>query len=164
MPQLSLHSPIGDLTVSTEDEHIVALDWGWGRDQDETPVLLRAKEQLEDYFDGKRGTFDLPLRPEGSAFYRAVWKIMCEIPAGQVLTYGEISKRLIAKHTGANARAVGTACGRNPIPVIIPCHRVIGAAGLGGYSGDGGTDTKLVLLRHEGYRVDTNLPLFESLE
>ena len=159
MPQLSLHSPIGDLTVSAEDEHIVALDWGWGRDQDETPVLVRARAQLEDYFDGKRTSFDLPLRPEGSAFHRAVWKIMCEIPAGQVLTYGEISKRL-----KASARAVGTACGRNPIPVIIPCHRVIGTGGIGGYSGDGGVDTKLILLRHEGYRADPALPLFESLE
>lgn len=159
MPQLSLHSPIGDLTVSAEDEHIVALDWGWGRDQDETPVLVQARQQLEDYFDGTRGSFDLPLRPEGSAFHRAVWKIMCEIPAGQVLTYGEISKRL-----KASARAVGTACGRNPIPVIIPCHRVIGTGKLGGYSGDGGVDTKLVLLRHEGYQVDSALPLFDSLD
>lgn len=164
MPQLSLHSPIGDLTVSAEDEHVVALDWGWGRDQTETPVLARAREQLEAYFDGTLARFDLPLRPEGSAFHRAVWKIMCEIPAGQVLTYGEISKRLISKHAGANPRAVGTACGRNPIPVIIPCHRVIGAGKLGGYSGDGGVDTKLVLLRHEGYRVDPALPLFDSLK
>ncbi len=159
MPQLSVHSPIGDLTVSAEDEHIVALDWGWGRDQDETPVLMEARRQLEDYFDGKRGGFDLPLNPDGTAFHRAVWKIMCEIPAGQVLTYGEISKRL-----KASARAVGTACGRNPIPVIIPCHRVIGTAGLGGYSGDGGVDTKLILLRLEGYPLDPALPLFESLE
>ena len=159
MPQLSLHSPIGDLTVSAEDEHIVALDWGWGRDQEPTPVLTRAIAQLEDYFDGKLKTFDLPLNPEGSAFHRAVWRIMQEIPCGQVLTYGEISARL-----KASARAVGTACGRNPIPVIIPCHRVIGTGGLGGYSGDGGVDTKVVLLRHEGYKIAETLPLFESLE
>ena len=159
MPQLSLQSPIGDLTVSAEDEHIVALDWGWGRDQEETPVLVRARAQLDDYFDGKLKTFDLPLRPDGSAFHQAVWKIMTEIPYGQVLTYGAISDRL-----KASARSVGTACGRNPIPVIIPCHRVIGAAGLGGYSGDGGVDTKVVLLRHEGYALDPKLPLFESLE
>ncbi|MHB1206834.1 MAG: methylated-DNA--[protein]-cysteine S-methyltransferase [Rhodospirillaceae bacterium] len=159
MPQLSLHSPIGDLTLSAEDEHIVALDWGWGRDQEPTPVLQRAVAQLEDYFDGKLKTFDLPLRPDGSAFHRAVWRIMLEIPCGQVLTYGEISARL-----KASARAVGTACGRNPIPVIIPCHRVIGTGGLGGYSGDGGVDTKVVLLRLEGYKIDETLPLFESLE
>lgn len=159
MPQISLHSPIGDLTVSAEDEQIVALDWGWGRDQEPTPVLERARAQLEDYFDGKLTRFDLPLRPEGTSFHRAVWKIMCEIPAGSVLTYGEISKRL-----NVSARSVGTACGRNPIPVIIPCHRVIGTAGIGGYSGDGGVDTKLVLLRLEGYPVDPALPLFESLE
>ena len=159
MPQLSLHSPIGDLTVSTDDEYIVALDWGWGRDQEPTPVLARAIAQLEDYFDGKLKAFDLPLRPEGTAFHRAVWQAMVDIPYGQVLTYGEISARL-----KASARAVGTACGRNPIPVIIPCHRVIGTGGLGGYSGDGGVDTKVFLLRHEGYKIDETLPLFESLE
>ena len=160
MPQLSLHSPIGDLTVSADEEQIVALDWGWGRDQEPTPVLTRAVAQLEDYFDGKLKAFDLPLRPDGTAFHQAVWQAMIEIPYGHVLTYGEISARL-----KASARSVGTACGRNPIPVIIPCHRVISTGGgMGGYSGDGGVDTKLMLLRLEGYPVNDTLPLFESLE
>lgn len=145
MPQLSMHSPIGDLTVSEEDGAIVALDWGWGRDQATTPLLQRTRDQLNAYFDGDPADFDLPLNPEGSAFQRRVWKAMCDIPAGGTETYGSLADRI-----DGIARAVGTACGRNPIPIIIPCHRVVAASGLGGYSGDGGLDTKVALLRLEG--------------
>ncbi len=145
MPQLSLRSPIGDLTVSEEDGHIVALDWGWGRDQAETPLLARARDLLEAYFDGEAADFDLPFRPEGTEFQRAVWRGMCEIPHGHTWTYGRLADR-----AGGIARAVGTACGANPIPVLIPCHRVVAASGLGGYSGDGGLETKVALLRLEG--------------
>ena len=145
MPQLSMHSPIGDLTVSEEDGAIVALDWGWGRDQATTPLLQRTRDRLNAYFDGDPTDFDLPLNPEGSAFQRRVWKAMCDIPAGGTETYGSLADRI-----DGIARAVGTACGRNPIPIIIPCHRVVAASGLGGYSGDGGLDTKVALLRLEG--------------
>ena len=145
MPQLSLHSPVGDLTVSEENGAIVALDWGWGRDQDTTPLLRRTRDQLNAYFDGDATDFDLPLEPAGSPFQRRVWTAMCEIPAGGTETYGSLADRI-----DGIARAVGTACGRNPIPIIIPCHRVVAANGLGGYSGDGGLETKVALLRLEG--------------
>lgn len=145
MPQLSLHSPVGDLTVSEENGAIVALDWGWGRDQDTTPLLRRARDLLNAYFDGDATDFDLPLEPAGSPFQRRVWTAMCEIPAGGTETYGSLADRI-----DGIARAVGTACGRNPIPIIIPCHRVVAANGLGGYSGDGGLETKVALLRLEG--------------
>lgn len=145
MPQLSLHSPVGDLTVSEENGAIVALDWGWGRDQDTTPLLRRARDLLNAYFDGDATDFDLPLEPAGSPFQRRVWTAMCEIPAGGMETYGSLADRI-----DGIARAVGTACGRNPIPIIIPCHRVVAANGLGGYSGDGGLETKVALLRLEG--------------
>jgi methylated-DNA-[protein]-cysteine S-methyltransferase len=146
MPQLSLHSPIGDLTISEEAGAVVALDWGWARDQTETPLLLEAKRQLERYFDGALRHFDLPLAPSGTPFRQKVWDAMQEIPAGETRSYGEL-----AAAVGSAARAVGGACGANPIPVIIPCHRVLAAAGaLGGYSGDGGLDTKVALLRLEG--------------
>ncbi len=145
MPQLSMHSPIGDLTVSEENGAIVALDWGWGRDQETTPLLQRARDQLNAYFDGDPVDFDLPLNPAGSAFQRRVWKAMCDIPAGGTETYGSLAGRI-----EGIARAVGTACGKNPIPIIIPCHRVVAANSLGGYSGDGGLDTKVALLRLEG--------------
>lgn len=140
MPQLSLHSPIGDLTVSEESGEIVALDWGWGRDQTETPILLRAKSALQEYFDGAP-LADLPLRPHGSAYRQRVWQALRQIPAGQTRTYVEISR--IA---GGSARSVGGANAANPIAIFIPCHRVVAVAGLGGYSGGDGLQTKQKLL------------------
>ncbi len=142
MPQLSLHGPLGDLTLSEEAGAIVALDWGWGAVQKETPLLRLARRQLDRYFDGEAQIFDLPLAPAGSAFHRRVWRALCAIPYGQTRTYGDIARSL-----ASGARAVGTACGRNPIPILIPCHRVLGAGGaLGGYSADGGPATKRALL------------------
>jgi methylated-DNA-[protein]-cysteine S-methyltransferase len=152
VPQRSLHSPVGDLTVSEEDGVIVALDWGWARDQSDTPLLREAANQLNDYFDGTRTDFDLPTAPAGTPFQIAVWRAMQAIPAGSTRTYGDIAKEL-----GSAARAVGMACGANPIPVIIPCHRILAAAGLGGYSGDGGLDTKRALLRLEGVPIQESL-------
>jgi methylated-DNA-[protein]-cysteine S-methyltransferase len=143
MPQLSLHTPLGDLTVSEEDGAIVALDWGRGRDQDATPLLLRARDQLQDYFDGTRTAFDLPLAPHGTAFRRKVWDALCTIPAGQTRSYLDIARQI-----GCRApRAIGQANGANPIPILIPCHRVVAADGsLGGYSGGEGEATKRYLL------------------
>ncbi len=145
MPQLSTHSPVGDLTVSEEDGKIIGLDWGWGRDQTPTPLLDQAIQQLNDYFDDQRDDFDLPLRPEGTPFQKAVWREMLKIPKGATKTYGDLSDTL-----NSAARAVGMACGANPIPVIIPCHRIVAANGLGGFSGQGGVETKVELLRFEG--------------
>jgi len=148
LPQLSLHTPLGDLTVSEEDGAIVAVDWGWGRDQDETPLLLLAREQLQEYFDGVRVAFELPLQPQGTAYRRRVWAALCEIPPGATRTYADI-----ARVAGGSARSVGQANGANPIPVLIPCHRVIASAGLGGYSGGDGLDTKRFLLQLEARAV-----------
>ena len=143
MPQLSLHTPLGELTISEEDGAIVALDWGRGRDQDPTPLLLRARGQLQDYFDGTLSAFDLPLAPHGTAFQRKVWDALCTIPAGQTRSYADI-----ARQVGCRApRAIGQANGANPIPILIPCHRVVAADGsLGGYSGGEGEATKRYLL------------------
>lgn len=146
MTQLSMHSPVGDLTVSEDDGAIVSVDWGWGAMQAETPLLLEAKRQLDLYFDGELKQFDLPLRPYGSKLKKQVWDAMLRIPYGFTETYGKI-----AAEVGAPARSVGSACGANPIPIIIPCHRVLAAnGGMGGYSGDGGVETKVFLLRLEG--------------
>ena len=152
MPQLSMHSPVGDLTISEEDGAIVSVDWGWGRDQTESELLTRAVQQLNEYFDGTRKDFDLPLKPWGTAFDKAVWREMLRIPCGEVRTYGDLAKRL-----DAPARAIGTACGRNPIPVIIPCHRVVGTGNLGGFSGAGGVETKIALLGIEGNELGITL-------
>ncbi|MBI1180411.1 MAG: methylated-DNA--[protein]-cysteine S-methyltransferase [Alphaproteobacteria bacterium] len=146
MPQLSMHSPVGDLSISEDDGAIVAVDWGWGSLQTPTPLLREARRQLDAYFDGDLRQFTLPMRPFGTAFQRRVWQAMSAIPYGKTVTYGDISREL-----ASSARAVGGACGRNPIPIIVPCHRVLGAGGaVGGYSGEGGGETKLLLLRLEG--------------
>ena len=142
MPQLSLLTNLGDLTISEDDGAIVALDWGRGRDQAETPLLRRARDQLQDYFDGKRLTFDLPLAPHGSDFQKRVWAALCAIPPGETRSYADIARAI-----GSAPRAVGGANGANPIPIIIPCHRVVAADGsLGGYSGGDGPATKRFLL------------------
>ncbi len=153
MPQLSVHSPVGDLTISEEDGKIVSLDWGWSPFQEETELLLKTKNLLDQYFDGDNPTFDIPLDPPGTGFQKKVWNIMLEIPYGKFLTYGDISKRL-----GSHARAVGMACGQNPIPILIPCHRVLGKDGkLTGFSGGEGVHTKQFLLDLE--ETDDNLKL-----
>jgi methylated-DNA-[protein]-cysteine S-methyltransferase len=146
MPQLSLHSPAGDLTLSEEDGRLVSLDWGWVPEQNPTTLLREARCQLEAYFDGARQVFSLPLAPPGTAFQRRVWQKLEKIPYGETMSYGEIAQAL---HSAP--RAIGGACGANPIPIIIPCHRVLAANGaLGGYSGDGGVETKSFLLALEG--------------
>jgi methylated-DNA-[protein]-cysteine S-methyltransferase len=142
MPQLSLLTNLGDLTISEDDGAIVALDWGRGRDQEETPLLRRARDQLQAYFDGKRLTFDLPLAPRGSDFQKRVWAALCAIPPGETRSYADIARAI-----GSAPRAVGGANGANPVPIIIPCHRVVAADGsLGGYSGGDGPATKRFLL------------------
>ncbi|MEW5727215.1 MAG: methylated-DNA--[protein]-cysteine S-methyltransferase [Pseudomonadota bacterium] len=146
MPALAFNSPIGPLTVFEEDGAIVAVEWGWPPESEETPLLLAARDQLEAYFEGRRKDFDLPLAPHGTDFQRKVWRALAAIPAGQVKTYGQLAAEL-----GTSPRALGGACGRNPIPVIVPCHRVLAAdGGLGGYSGMDGIDTKRFLLTLEG--------------
>ena len=144
MSQISMHAPIGDLTISAEDNVVVSLDWGWAQEQNTNTLLQNAKSQLNDYFDGLRKNFDLPLEPPGTKFQQRVWSMMEQIPYGKTITYGEIAKAL-----GSSARAVGMACGANPLPVIIPCHRVVAANNMGGYSGDGGVETKRALLHLE---------------
>lgn len=143
-------SPLGLLSVTSNGAAITSVDWGTGpapaaATTDARPELQAAAEQLAAYFEGRLQVFDLPLAVEAPAFQQSVCEVMRAIPFGQTLTYGDIARRL-----GAPAQAVGQACGGNPIPVIIPCHRVLGATGLGGYSGQGGVETKVWLLRHEG--------------
>ena len=143
MPQLSLLTPLGDLSVSEEDGRIVSVDWGRGRDQDRTPLLENARRQLQEYFDGERAAFELPLAPHGTAFQQKVWAALTRIPPGETRSYADI-----ARDVGCRAaRAIGQANGRNPIPILIPCHRVVGADGsIGGYSGGDGPTTKQYLL------------------
>ena len=145
VPQLSLHSPVGALTIAQEDEALVALDWGWGCAQQETTLLRRAREQLHAYFDRRLETFDLPLAPTGTAFRLKVWSMLRQIPFGGTRTYGSI-----ADEVGGCARAIGQANSYNPLPILIPCHRVVARHGIGGFTGHLGIATKRFLLDHEG--------------
>ena len=117
----------------------------------ETPILTEAKQWLDRYFSGEEPAFTPPLHPAGSAFRQAVWQILLTIPYGQTMTYGEIAGQMANQQNmpHMSAQAVGGAVGHNPISLIIPCHRVIGAGGsLTGYAG--GLAQKVWLLRHEG--------------
>jgi methylated-DNA-[protein]-cysteine S-methyltransferase len=145
MKQRSIHTQFGDLTVTEVEGAITALDWFWVQRQDRTDVLDAAVAQLGAYAAGALEEFDLPLRVAGTDFQRDVCEAMAAIPFGYTKTYGDIAKML-----GVPAQAIGQACGGNPIPIIIPCHRVMGAKGLTGFSGAGGVETKVALLRHEG--------------
>jgi methylated-DNA-[protein]-cysteine S-methyltransferase len=145
MKTCTVPTQFGDLVLSQEGDHITRLGWGRAPQEDETALLSEARRQLLAYDAGTREQFDLPLKVHGSDFQRAVCAAMSAIPFGETCTYGDIAKLL-----GAPAQAVGGACGGNPIPIIIPCHRVMGAKGLTGFSGAGGVETKVALLRHEG--------------
>ena len=141
----SVETSFGILSLQEEQDALTAVRWGAAAREDESALLDRAAEQLRAYDAGTLEVFDLPLRVKGSDLQRQVCDAMLAIPFGYTQTYGEIGKAL-----GVPAQAIGQACGGNPIPIIIPCHRVMGAKGLTGFSGAGGVETKVALLRHEG--------------
>jgi len=145
MPSLSIPSPVGQLTIEEEDDAIVAIRWGNSARPNGSPLLAEAARQLAAYFAGELTDFNLPLAPAGSPFEQRVWAAMQVIPYGQTRCYGDL-----AMTVGSAPRAVGGACGKNPIPIVIPCHRVLAKTGLGGYSGEGGLETKQRLLALEG--------------
>ena len=153
----TMDSPVGELTLIASAEGLRAVLWpndrpdrvrigdtsGGGEAADE--ILVRTQTQLAEYFDGTRTAFDLPLDPQGTAFQREAWQVLRTIPFGETMTYGEQ-----AAHVGGpqKARAVGAANGRNPISIVVPCHRVVGSTGsLTGFAG--GLDAKSWLLQHE---------------
>ena len=142
-------TPIGLVVVIARDGRIARLLWGRETADypptEETPLLREAARQLTDYFDGKRTQFDLPLELSASPFERQVQEKMLAIPYGETRTYGDIANEL-----DTYGQPVGQACGANGIPIIVPCHRVLSATGLGGFSGAGGVETKILLLKHEG--------------
>ena len=144
--RMVITSPLGPMTISEQNGAIIGLDWRAESATAPTPLLRRAADHLADYFAGRRRDFDLPLAPQGTAFQQKVWRRMANIPYGKVITYGDL-----AHAVGSAPRAIGGACGRNPIAIILPCHRVIGGSGaLTGYSGAGGVNTKQFLLELEG--------------
>ncbi len=141
---LTLQSPVGPLTLDEVDGAIVRLGWN-GDGHDDTPALNMAAQQLAEYFAGQRQSFDLPLCPKVSPFQRSFLDTLIAIPYGETRTYGDLARDL-----RISAQAAGQACGANPIAILIPCHRVLAADGLGGFSAPGGIETKVALLRLEG--------------
>ncbi len=155
-------SPIGEILMAAKENALIGL-WIKGQkyflqtikeeivSTDNSVILKQTYEWLDRYFAGNRpAASELPLAPEGSDFRQSVWKILCEIPYGEVTTYGEIAKQIAAGQglERMSAQAVGGAVGHNPISIIIPCHRVVGSDGsMTGYAG--GIDKKIWLLNHE---------------
>ena len=150
-----MDSPVGELRIVEHNGAITAIEFSpvrpsegrpLGPRADDDPLLAEAVRQLRAYFDRDLKEFDLPLAPVGTDFQRRVWQELCEIGYGDTSSYGELAHRL--GKTNAASRAVGLANGRNPIPIVIPCHRVIGANGtLTGYAG--GIERKQTLLEIE---------------
>lgn len=150
-----LETPLGSLLIAGDESAVRTICFPEGRlSQAPEPgwtqatpkgALADAVQQLREYFSGKRTDFDLPLAPEGTAFQKSVWRTLSEIPYGQTISYIELAKRIGKPNA---SRAVGQANGRNPLPIVIPCHRVIAADGsLGGFGG--GLPTKVKLLELE---------------
>ncbi|MCB2128686.1 MAG: methylated-DNA--[protein]-cysteine S-methyltransferase [Rhodobacteraceae bacterium] len=138
-------SPFGRLVLNEEDGAIAKLRWSPEEIEGNSSALLRdACAQLGEYFAGTRKVFDLPIA-FAPGLTGQVQRAMCAIPMGQTRTYGDLAREM-----GASAQAIGQACGANPIPIIVPCHRILGASGLGGFSAPGGVETKVALLKHEG--------------
>lgn len=145
----SFLTEIGTITIVCNDDAVLTVDFGDpntnGAEKKETPLLQRAKQQLIEYMEGERNSFDLPLDPKGTEFQKKVWQALRKIPYGETRSYKEVAVSL--GNPGA-CRAVGMANNKNPIPIFIPCHRVIGADGsLVGYGG--GLDIKVHLLNLE---------------
>lgn len=143
-------SPVGRLAIEADRDAVTSLRWAGAdepaHDQSSTALLQEAVRQLDRYFACKLRRFDLPLAARGTDFQKRVWKMMSEIPYGETMTYGGMAAAL-----GSGPRAVGMACGRNPIPIIVPCHRVTGSGrSEGGFSGGQGLPTKRRLLALEG--------------
>lgn len=143
-------SPVGRLALEADHDAVTSVRWaGAGersRDTSSSSVLKEAVRQLERYFARKLRRFDLPLGARGTDFQKSVWNMMSDIPYGETATYGGLAVAL-----GSGPRAIGMACGRNPIPIIVPCHRVLASGGReGGFSGGQGLPTKRKLLALEG--------------
>jgi methylated-DNA-[protein]-cysteine S-methyltransferase len=150
----TISSPVGELLLTGDGESLGRLHFQDGRRR--TPIdrswvraderFIAARRQLDEFFAGERRAFDLPLDPVGSEFQRRVWAALAEVPYGQTISYGELARRV---GDGVSPRAVGRANATNPIAIIVPCHRVIGADGsLTGYAG--GLERKRSLLELEG--------------
>jgi methylated-DNA-[protein]-cysteine S-methyltransferase len=154
--QKIIQTPIGDLYIVASEAGIQMIYWDRQKvPMQDTAVLLKASRQLQEYFRGERKVFDLPLDIQGTEFQKRVWRQLQLIPYGETCSYKDIARKLNDNNA---SRAVGTANGKNPVSIVIPCHRVIASDGsLGGYSG--GLDIKQKLLGLENSLTQTSLPI-----
>lgn len=152
---VTLDSPLGKLAVSIKDDRLCGIHIGEDAKQthnEDNLLLNKLQTELNAYFADTTCGFSIPLDLQGTEFQRRVWRALTRIPVGKTTTYGELAAQL-----NSSARAVGNACRANPVPIIIPCHRVIAKQGIGGYDGQTSgrrLDIKRWLLRHEGVAVD----------
>jgi methylated-DNA-[protein]-cysteine S-methyltransferase len=147
-----LPSPLGNIRIETQDDVIVKVDT-LVKDKITPATNKDITQQLQNYFNDPKHTFTLKTNPAGTDFQQRVWQALTKIPSGKTLTYGELAKQL-----QSSPRAVGQACRRNPIPIIIPCHRVVGATNIGGYAGETQGEVaniKKWLLQHELKQYET---------
>ena len=143
-------SPLGPLTIFADAKNIIALEFGSTTREKPSSLLQDASTQLNAYFKGQLNYFNLPLKTSGTVFQQAVWNFILKIPYGTTLSYGDVAYKL-----KSSPRSVGGACGKNPIPIIIPCHRVLAANGkIGGFSAGFGISSKTSLLQIEGIKND----------
>ena len=144
---VGMDSPVGPLKLTSDGRAITSLEWAAAPAGSDDPLLSEAVRQLQAYFAARLEEFDLPLAPVANqaTFQQRFASALCAIPFGETRSYGDLAKTL-----DVSAQAIGQACGANRIPILIPCHRVLAAGGLGGYSGAGGIETKIALLKHEG--------------
>lgn len=151
-----LNSPLGEILICDDGQAILEvrfLDSPILRKYTKSPLTLDALIQIQEYFSQKRNFFTLPLKPKGTAFQQSVWKALCAIPYGKVRSYKDVAKEI---HNVNAVRAIGGANHRNPIAILIPCHRVISADGsINGYAG--GIEKKIALLKLEGYQPKMGL-------
>jgi methylated-DNA-[protein]-cysteine S-methyltransferase len=121
------------------------MHWGGVGNLEAGSLADHIKNEIDEYFAGRLTKFTIPVAPNGTAFQQSFYDALCAIPYGETRTYGDLAGEL-----KVSAQAIGQACGANPIAIIIPCHRVLGASNLGGFSGVGGVETKVELLKLEG--------------
>lgn len=145
MNRISIDTPIGPVWVEEANDAIICVGWGAIEEPGDCALLREAAMELRAYFDGVLERFTVPIHHGRNDATGKVLDAMLAIPMGQTREYGDI-----AKEVGLPPQAVGQACGANRIPILIPCHRVLSATGLGGFSAPGGVETKVWLLRHEG--------------
>jgi methylated-DNA-[protein]-cysteine S-methyltransferase len=151
MNEAIIDAPFGQLKLTAQNEYLTGIEFLLERRapaKPDSPLLRETAAQLGTYFRNPRHRFDLPVQLDGTDFQRRVWQALCEIPPGAPFTYGQLAEKL-----STAPRAIGGACGANPVPVVVPCHRVVAASGLGGFMRTrylGSLNIKSWLLAHEG--------------